>query len=116
MSKRQLTYWQRVRQKFDASRTKVTRPPSRRPSASAQGYDRRWRKRARIKLARDPWCEHPRCHDPANEVDHIVSKRQGGTDEWSNLQSLCGFHHKQKTAREDGAFGRAPVQRRAMEL
>jgi 5-methylcytosine-specific restriction endonuclease McrA len=36
----------------------------------------------------------------SEEVDHIVPKKQGGTDDESNLQSLCKPHHSAKTARE----------------
>lgn len=37
---------------------------------------------------------------PAAEVDHLVNKAQGGTDEPANLQSICRACHKAKTARE----------------
>lgn len=36
----------------------------------------------------------------ATEVDHIVSLAQGGTDEDSNLQSVCSSCHRAKTLRE----------------
>lgn len=41
----------------------------------------------------------------ATDVDHIMPKSQGGTDDWSNLQALCKSHHSEKTAREDGRWG-----------
>ena len=34
------------------------------------------------------------------ETDHIVPLHRGGSDDWSNLQSLCIEHHREKTARE----------------
>lgn len=34
------------------------------------------------------------------ELDHIKNKAQGGTDDESNLQSLCPPCHKEKTLRE----------------
>nr|WP_252316395.1 HNH endonuclease signature motif containing protein [Acinetobacter venetianus] len=37
----------------------------------------------------------------ATDLDHIVSKEQGGTDDMDNLQSLCSPSHQEKTARED---------------
>ncbi|WP_272575920.1 HNH endonuclease, partial [Providencia sp. PROV273] len=36
----------------------------------------------------------------AKTVDHIKPKAHGGTDDDSNLQSLCWPCHKRKTARE----------------
>jgi 5-methylcytosine-specific restriction protein A len=53
--------------------------------------------RARI-LARDGglcWCG-----EPATDVDHVVPRSLGGSDEPSNLQSLCGPHHRSKTGRD----------------
>ena len=41
-----------------------------------------------------------RCSNPASEVDHIRGAADGGTDDDSNLASLCGSHHHQKTGRE----------------
>ena len=38
-----------------------------------------------------------RCHDPAKECDHIV---RGDNHDLSNLQGLCVWHHKRKTAAE----------------
>ena len=60
---------------------------------------------------------NPLCADPfgfhaaagrivvVEQVDHIVPRAAGGTDEWSNLQSLCARCHARKTARYDGGFG-----------
>jgi len=45
-------------------------------------------------LARDPLCA---CGAPSTEVDHIVSKAKGGTDEPGNLQGICEPCHKAKT-------------------
>ena len=41
-----------------------------------------------------------RCSYPGTDVDHIINVAQGGTDHPSNLQLLCAWHHKQKTAQE----------------
>jgi 5-methylcytosine-specific restriction protein A len=38
----------------------------------------------------------------ANQVDHIKPKAKGGTDDETNLQSLCEAHHTQKTIEETG--------------
>ncbi len=40
----------------------------------------------------------------------LVANNRGGTNEWSNLQSLCGPCHNRKTARESG-FGHATAPR-----
>lgn len=86
----------------------------RRGSASSRGYGTRWREIRRAFLAR-----HPLCVDclaggrnvAATDVDHVVARARGGTDKPSNLQALCHAHHSAKTAREDGAFGRARTVR-----
>ncbi len=36
----------------------------------------------------------------ATQVDHIVPKALGGTDDEPNLQAICSACHKAKTARE----------------
>lgn len=41
----------------------------------------------------------------ANQVDHIIAKSEGGTDDESNLQLLCDPCHRKKTAQE-GVAGR----------
>lgn len=83
------------------------------------GYDRRW-----SKLARRFRMAHPFCADPfgihskdnrfevSEEVDHIIPRSKGGTDEWSNLQALCTRCHSRKTATLDGGFGNAPRRSR----
>jgi 5-methylcytosine-specific restriction protein A len=85
-----------------------------RPSAAARGYDARWRRRRRRFLVR-----HPNCVVCAGqgrvardlEVDHVISLRRGGADHETNWQVLCHEHHSEKTAREDGAFGRRRRER-----
>ncbi len=45
----------------------------------------------------------------ADVVDHIIPHKGDQSLFWdsSNWQPLCKHHHDQKTAREDGGFGRA---------
>lgn len=75
-----------------------------RPSASARGYDARWREaRARYLLAH-PTCAL--CGDPATEAHHITRKRDGGTDDDANLMALCHACHSRITASTQ-SFGRA---------
>lgn len=51
-------------------------------------------------------CEHVRadtglpCGRPANQVDHILNWESGGSDDLSNLQALCEYHHSEKTSGE----------------
>lgn len=50
-------------------------------------------------LARDGHaCQ--RCGDDGAEVDHIVPKFLGGTDDMDNLQTLCASCHWSKTKQE----------------
>lgn len=69
-----------------------------------RGYGNVWIKlRARI-LLRDRGlcqvCESAGRITPATEVDHRIAKSQGGTDDDTNLQSICRECHATKTARE----------------
>ena len=67
-------------------------------TAESRGYrSSAWpRIRARF-LRAHPDCA--RCGQPAQSVDHIVSKARGGTDDEENLQALCDRCHRAKTAR-----------------
>lgn len=78
-----------------------------RGTAAQRGYDARWRRLRKMFLAANPVCAdpfgiHARNGEvvPATDVDHIVPKRCGGTDEWSNLQALCHACHSRKTSTE----------------
>lgn len=44
-------------------------------------------------------------HKGDAHVDHIIAKEKGGTDDESNLQTLCAGCHSRKTNAEDGGFG-----------
>lgn len=79
---------------------------ARRGSASARGYGRAWAARRAAYLASHPWCAVEGCREPAVEVDHIVPRRRGGSDDETNLQGLCRRHHSAKTVRQDGGLGR----------
>ena len=69
-----------------------------RPNAAQRGYDRAWRGIRASYLREHPYCSE--CNAPATDVDHIVPREQGGSDEWANLQALCHRHHSAKTMRE----------------
>lgn len=81
----------------------------RRGTSAQRGYGYRWQRLRRMFLA-----AHPLCADPfgdhqrdgvvvaATDVDHIVPRTRGGTDDESNLQQLCHSCHSRKTNAEDG--------------
>lgn len=84
-----------------------------RGSAAARGYGYRWQKLRLMQLRRQPICADPfAIHGTpveATEVDHIVPRSRGGTDQFENLQSLCKACHSRKTVTIDGGFGREGV-------
>jgi 5-methylcytosine-specific restriction enzyme A len=46
-------------------------------------------------------CQHESgCALKGSDVDHIVNLAQGGSHDLNNLQLLCSWHHKEKTAKE----------------
>jgi 5-methylcytosine-specific restriction enzyme A len=67
-----------------------------------------WRRLRAEFLAANPACAWPGCGRPATEVDHVLARRFGGTDDWAQLQGLCRAHHGAKTVAQDGGFGHAP--------
>lgn len=92
----------------------VRRYDDRRGTAAERGYDARWRKVRELKLATNPLCEECERQGyvmPGELIDHIVAKRNGGTDDLSNLQTLCRPCHAKKTA-EDVAVGARRHRRR----
>ncbi|WP_202802770.1 HNH endonuclease signature motif containing protein [Halomonas smyrnensis] len=55
-------------------------------------------------MARDRWlcqaCRRRGRVTPADVVDHIVNKAEGGSDSPDNLEALCRLCHKAKTQQE----------------
>ena len=52
--------------------------------------------------------EHPRCvmcGRPSEVVDHILSRRDGGSDDASNLRALCWSCHSRRTAIDQSGWG-----------
>lgn len=70
-----------------------------------RGYGNEWERIRKQALLRDKGlcvpCTAAGRITPASEVDHIVPKTQGGTDAPGNLQSICSYCHKTKTAYEN---------------
>lgn len=67
---------------------------------------RPWRRLRESILSRDNYlCQCEECQSKglftlANEVDHIIPKSQGGTDDIDNLRSINKKCHEKKTNRE----------------
>lgn len=78
---------------------------ARRGSGAERGYGAPWRQLRATILRRDPVCRWPGCEERSTDVDHIVSKRRGGSDDPSNLRGLCHSHHSRKTVIEDNGWG-----------
>lgn len=75
-----------------------------RGSSAARGYGRQWRRVRDERMAADKGlcqpCLRKGKYTAAAEVDHVVPKSQGGTDEIGNLQSICTACHRTKTQTE----------------
>jgi 5-methylcytosine-specific restriction protein A len=69
---------------------------------------RGWARLRAVVLTRDKHrCTETDCTAWATHVDHVTPHHQGGTDEPSNLASLCEPHHLAKSAREGAAASTA---------
>lgn len=73
------------------------------PRGPKPNYGSDWPRIRAEYLAAYPYCVE--CDGLAVEVDHRVAKRDGGGDDWGNLQGFCKSHHSRKTAMYDGGFG-----------
>jgi 5-methylcytosine-specific restriction protein A len=45
-------------------------------------------------------CQIPGCRAAADEVDHVIPRHKGGTDELTNLRAICARHHRIKSEQE----------------
>ena len=84
-----------------------------RESSNARGYGAAWRKirKAFLEYTAERQAWHWACcviclaqgrRVRATDVDHIVRRALGGTDDFDNLQALCHSCHSRKTAKEVG--------------
>lgn len=73
-------------------------------TSTERGYGWTWQKIRKLVMLRDGGlcqsCLANGIIKEAQEVDHILPKAQGGTDEEHNLQALCKPCHQDKTALE----------------
>lgn len=78
----------------------------RKGSTTERGYGWAWQQQRERILERDKHLCQPclRKGKPvvARQVDHIVNKARGGTDEDANLQAICKPCHDEKSAEERG--------------
>jgi 5-methylcytosine-specific restriction protein A len=75
-----------------------------RASATSRGYGSAWAPLRKQVLIEERACRI--CGSTkALEVDHILNRARGGTEDRSNLQALCKACHSLKTHRE-GSVGR----------
>ena len=73
----------------------------RRGTSAQRGYGGRWQRLRRMFLRANPLCAECANHGTttaATDVHHMVARRDGGSDEWSNLQALCHSCHSKITA------------------
>ncbi len=79
---------------------KAKRDDQWRGTAASRGYDAAWKRTRDRILAFEPFCRHCTAQGLtilATEVDHVIPKDEGGTDDDSNLCPLCHSHHVTKT-------------------
>jgi 5-methylcytosine-specific restriction protein A len=91
-----------------------------RGTPASRGYDSKWTEYSRLYRKNNPLCVVCLAKgiltsvERGGHVDHIKPVT-GPIDplfwEPSNHQSLCSYHHRVKTASEDGAFGNRKKQR-----
>lgn len=90
---------QRLQNKLQAMTPKTPRPIKNNWGSGRGG--RPWRRLKQKIHKRDDWtCQYCKRVTMDLELDHIKNKAKGGTDDESNLQSLCVPCHKEKTQRE----------------
>ena len=71
--------------------------------ALGSSSDRRWRAQRLRVLQRDQYsCYY--CQKPANQVDHLLAKVRGGTDDMSNLVAACSKCNNAKGSRSISVF------------
>lgn len=92
-----------------------TKHQQRHGTTTERGYGYAWQKRRAEVLQRDNHlcqvCLAKGYFTPATEVDHVINKASGGTDDIENLQAICHVCHKSKTQTEShGGRGGKKVQ------
>lgn len=76
-------------------------------SSSSRGYGQAWKGLRAAVLLDEPLCRHCAAAGrvtAASDVDHVIPKALGGTDDRSNLSPLCADCHARKTIRDHRAI------------
>jgi len=71
-------------------------------SSTARGYGAEWRRIRLSVLTRHSWTCHY-CGGPADTVDHVIPKSQGGSDDAGNLVAACTSCNSAKGGRAEEA-------------
>ena len=75
-------------------------------STTERGYGWRWQRLRKRILARDQYlcvpCRKAGKYIPAEAVDHIKPKADGGTDDPENLRAICDPCHLAKSMADQG--------------
>ena len=79
------------------------KPPPPRPRFRDRVYGPDWRRIRLQVLVEQPYCA---CGARATQVDHIISLKDGGTNDRANLVASCKPCHSRKTAKHDGRWGK----------
>ena len=71
-------------------------------NTNAAGYGITWQRLRKVFLLENPLCENCKAKGiikPATEVHHKTNIKDGGVNDYDNLQSLCKPCHSQETRR-----------------
>jgi 5-methylcytosine-specific restriction endonuclease McrA len=63
----------------------------------------RWKNQRALVLKRDEYICHY-CGGQATQVDHVISRKQGGGHELENLVACCASCNSRKGAKSEGLF------------
>lgn len=105
---------------FDCNQKQGTieKAPTFRPTKETDPFYKslKWRTLSKGQKKRFPYCQ---ATDPDGiqclsttelHADHIIPRKRGGADTYSNLQTLCAYHHTRKTLDEQTHyFGRPAI-------
>ncbi len=113
---------QTLRPRVSAVDVSIARPLStgwtdsrRTGTTTARGYGWKWVKTRRQVLERAGYrCQCRECAElgrvwPAHEVDHVIPKAAGGSDELGNLQAMNRECHRRKTEADAAAMRQGQI-------